>query len=131
MSSERKVVLVADDEPDNIVYVRTVLGDEFEVVGVPDGDSALKEVGARHPDLIVLDLQMPGKDGLSTFSELRSDPDTKTIPVIMFTAMTQRTGIRCSGDAVEQYVGERPEAYVEKPIDAEELLREVRRLTGL
>ena len=128
--SSKKVVLVADDEPDNIEYVRNVLADEFEVVGVPDGDAALKEAAARHPALILLDVQMLGMDGLTTFSELRKDPDTKTIPVIMFTAVTVRTGIAFSEDAVEEYVGERPEAYVEKPIDPDKLLREVRRLTG-
>ena len=60
--SSKKVVLVADDEPDNIEYVRHVLADEFEVVGVPDGDAALKEAGERQPAVILLDRQGRSSD---------------------------------------------------------------------
>ena len=130
MSGEKKLVLVADDEPDAIEYVRSVLDDEFDVVGVPDGLAALKEAQERHPSLIILDIQMPKKDGFATFHDLRRDPETKSIPVVLLTAVTQRTGIPFSGDAVEQYMDERPEAYVDKPIDPGKLLDIVRRLTS-
>jgi CheY-like chemotaxis protein len=127
--TEKKVVLVADDEPDAIEYVRNVLEDEFQVLGVPDGLAALKQAKESRPALIILDVQMPGKDGFATFQELRRDPATKSIPVILLTAVTKRTGLRFSADAVEEYMGERPEAYVDKPIDPQRLLDASRRLT--
>jgi two-component system alkaline phosphatase synthesis response regulator PhoP len=127
---EKKVVLVADDEPDAIEYVRNVLEEEFQVIGVPDGVQALKEAKESHPALIILDIQMPAKDGFATFHELRQDQATKSIPVILLTAVTKRTGLRFSADAVEEYLGERPDAYVDKPIDPERLLKAARRLTA-
>lgn len=129
MPGEKKVVLVADDEPDAIEYVRNILEEEFQVVGVPDGVTALSEAKQNRPALIILDIQMPGKDGFAIFYELRQDPATKSIPVILLTAVTKRTGIHFSADAVQEYLGERPEAYVDKPIDPERLLEAVRRLT--
>lgn len=130
MSGEKKVVLVADDEPDAIEFVRNVLEEEFEVVGVSDGVKALKEAGEIHPAVIVLDVQMPNKDGFATFYDLRQNPQTKSIPVIILTAVTDRTGLRFSGEDIEEYMGERPEAYVDKPIDPQRLLETVRKLAG-
>jgi putative two-component system response regulator len=129
-SHVRKVVLVADDEPDAVEFVRSVLEDDFEVIDAPDGLRALEEAKARRPDLIILDVQMPKKDGFTTLYDLRQDPATKSIPVVFLTAVTERTGIPFSADAIEEYMGERPEAYVEKPIDPAHLLGTVRRLTG-
>lgn len=129
MSSEKKLVLMADDEPDAIEYVRNVLEEEFEVVGVSDGLQALKATKERAPSLVILDIQMPNKDGFATFYDLRQDPETKAIPVILLTAVTQRTGIQFSADAVDEYMGHRPEAYIEKPIDPKKLLETVRQLT--
>jgi CheY-like chemotaxis protein len=129
MPDERKVVLVADDEPDAIEFVRGVLENDFEVVSAPNGVHALEAVKARRPDLIILDVQMPKKDGFATLYDLRRDEATKSIPVILLTAVTQRTGIPFSAEAIEEYMGERPEAYIEKPIDPDRLLRTVRRLT--
>lgn len=130
MSDERKVVLIADDEPDAVAFVRSVLEDDFEVVDAPDGLRALEEAKARRPDLIILDVQMPNKDGFTALYDLRRDPATQSIPVVLLTAVTERTGISFSAQAIEEYMGERPEAYLEKPIDPAHLLQTVRRLTG-
>jgi len=130
MPSDKKVVLVADDEADAVEFVRNVLEEEFDVIGVADGVQALKEAKARRPSLVILDIQMPKKDGFATFYDLRQDPETRSIPVILLTAVTQRTGIRFSADAVEQYMDKRPEAYIDKPIDPQKLLETVRRLVS-
>ena len=130
MADEKKTVLVADDEVDAIEFVRNVLEEEFDVIAVSDGVKALKAAKEHIPSLIILDIQMPNKDGFATFNELRQDPATKAIPVILLTAVTKRTGIEFSADDVEQYMGERPEAYVEKPIDPGTLLETARRLAG-
>ena len=130
MGDEKKTVLIADDEVDAIEFVRNVLEEEFDVTGVGDGAQALTKAKENPPALIILDVQMPKKDGFATFNELRQDPATKAIPVIMLTAVTKRTGIQFSADDMEQYMGERPDAYVEKPIDPDTLLQTARRLTS-
>ena len=130
MPDERKVVLIADDEPDALEVLRAVLEDEFDLIEAPHGVQALEEARAHRPDLIILDVQMPKKDGFATLYELRRDEATKSIPVVLVTGVAERTGIRFSADAVEAYMGERPDAYVEKPIEPAHLLETARRLTG-
>jgi len=130
MASEKKLVLVADDEPDAIAFVTNVLEEEFEVLGVSDGVKALQAAKERRPALAILDVQMPNKDGFTALYDLRRDPATQSIPVVLLTAVTERTGISFSAQAIEEYMGERPEAYVEKPIDPQKLLETARRLTS-
>ena len=130
MPDEKRVVLVADDEPDAREYVRRILEDDFRVVDVPDGARALEAAGSHPPALIILDLQMPNKDGLATLFELRQNPTTKSIPVVLLTAVGERTGVHFSADAIKEYMGEEPQAYIEKPVDAALLLETVRRLIG-
>jgi two-component system phosphate regulon response regulator PhoB len=80
-------ILVIDDEKDLIDLVRYNLEKEgFDVIAASDGQSGL-EVASRHaPDLVVLDLMMPGIDGLQICQRLRADPRTARMPVIMLTA---------------------------------------------
>ena len=128
MPDMKKVVLVADDEPDAIDYVRSILADEFEVVGVSNGESAIKAARTRPPALIILDVQMPKKDGFATLYDLRQDDATRSIPVVLLTGMAEHLGIRFSADRVKDYMGERPDAFIDKPVDADQLLATVRRL---
>ncbi len=130
MPDKRPTVLVADDEPDARAFVRSVLEDRYRVVDVPDGARALEAAAAHPPDLIILDVQMPQKDGLATLYELRQKAATKAIPVILLTAVAERTGVRFTADLVKEYMGERPEAYLDKPIDPAALLATVERLLG-
>src|SRR5436305_6496750 len=86
-------VLVIDDEKDLIELVRYNLDKEgFDVVAAHDGTSGL-EIATRHmPNLVVLDLMMPGMDGLEVCRRMRSDARTRRIPVIMLTAKAAETG---------------------------------------
>src|SRR4051795_3211465 len=80
-------VLVIDDEKDLIELVRYNLDrDGFDVIAASDGRSGLDIATAHKPDLIVLDLMMPGTDGLEVCRRLRADPRTARTPVIMLTA---------------------------------------------
>jgi len=74
MADEKKTVLVADDEVDSIEFVRNVLEDDFDVIAVSDGVKALKAAKEHVPSLVILDIQMPNKDGFATFNDLRQDP---------------------------------------------------------
>jgi phosphate regulon transcriptional regulator PhoB len=84
---KKATILVIDDEKDLIELVRYNLEkDGFDVIAATDGQSGLEVVKKHRPDLVVLDLMMPGMDGLQICKQLRSDPRTGRIPVIMLTA---------------------------------------------
>jgi CheY-like chemotaxis protein len=124
-------VLVVDDESDARQFVRAIMeGDGWEVFEAGDGEAALAEAKRLKPDLIVLDVQMPKKDGFAVFAELAGSPDTGTIRVIMLTGVRQKVGIGFSADDMDEYMGKQPDAYVEKPIDPAAFKRVVRRVTG-
>jgi CheY-like chemotaxis protein len=86
----RPTVLVCDDEPVLRMLVRATLDQgNYTVVEACDGDEALARTRADHPDLILLDMMMPGRSGSDVLRELRADPATARTPVIMLTARAQ------------------------------------------
>ena len=122
-------VLIADDEQDCIDFVRETLADtSCEVLSAMDGEEALKVARERKPDLVILDVQMPKKDGFTVFSELRADSELGSVPVIMLTAVTQRTGLKFDAKDMGEYMGSEPEAYVDKPIEPIILKQTVKKL---
>ena len=126
-----RTILVIEDEDDSAEFVRAVLeGDGTAVARARDGEAGLKAVRADRPDLIVLDVQMPKKDGFTVLVELRQDPETEGIPVVMLTGVAEATGVRFSKSDVGDYIGVEPDAYVEKPIDPATLSSVVARLLG-
>jgi len=79
-------ILVADDEPFYINVLENLLRDEYQVTCVESGESALEHAnGTPQPDLILLDVMMPGIDGYEVCRRLKSSPSTKNIPVIFLT----------------------------------------------
>lgn len=124
-------VLVVDDEPDAVEFVKTVMEEAgYDVISASNGVEGLEAAQAEKPDLIILDIQMPEKDGFATFVDIRKDPELKVTPVIMLTGVADRTGIRFSAGDMGDYLGEEPDAYVEKPVDPELLQETVRKLLG-
>ena len=122
-------VLIADDEQDCIDFVRETLADmPCEVLAAMDGEEALKVAREQKPDLVILDVQMPRKDGFTVFAELRADSELGSVPVIMLTAVTQRTGLKFDAKDMGEYMGSEPEAYVDKPIEPIILKQTVKRL---
>src|SRR5262245_35704595 len=110
-------VLVVEDEPENRLLLNVILGTEgYEVIETEDGASALEAAATQAPDLILLDVMMPEMNGFVVFERLRADPGTRSIPVIMLTALAQR------GD-VERAVEMGVEGYVTKPFEPAELLQ--------
>ena len=128
-----KKVLIVDDEPDSRDFVSAALG-ELEAVttdSAGDGVSGLDQARASLPDLIVLDVQMPGMDGFEMFSQLKKDVATRSIPVVMLTGVREKTGVGFSGKDMGEFYGAAPDGYIEKPVDPEELQRTVAKLLGL
>ncbi len=117
-----KRALVVEDDPDIVELIDHYLRAEgFEVEATGDGRTALERVRAGSYQLVLLDLQLPGKDGLSVCAELRRDPRTRAVPVIMLTAR---------GDEADRIVGLEVGAddYVVKPFSPKEVVARVRAL---
>ena len=126
----KKRILVVDDEPDFASIVQGNLEKEgFEVEVAYDGVEGLEKVKANPPDVIVLDVMMPEKDGYEMCKELKADERFADIPVIMLTAVGDHvTSTRYShadGRSMEA------EDYLAKPASAEEITASVKRLLGL
>jgi CheY-like chemotaxis protein len=91
MPPEKAVVLIADDRASSRELLRTVLERSgYEVLEAEDGEQALMQARSGHPDIILLDLQMPGLDGFGVLAELRGDPRFKDLPILALTASAMR-----------------------------------------
>ena len=128
-----KTVLIVDDEPDAVEYVEAVLGEfeELTVISANNGETGLAKAQQLHPDLIILDVQMPGMTGFDVFIELKRDEATQDIRMLMLTGVAEKTGIRFSAEDMAQLADEEPDAYIEKPVEPAELKAVVGRLLGL
>jgi two-component system alkaline phosphatase synthesis response regulator PhoP len=122
---ERRI-LVVDDEEDVRLFVATVLEDAgAEVIEARDGDEALARARDWRPDLITLDLSMPGKDGMDAFSELREDPGTGDIAICILTGHPQFRRL------IYERPVRAPEGYLNKPVNEVLLVSTIRRILGL
>ena len=93
-------ILIVDDAPDTIHLTKLILeGIGYQAVSASDGDEALQKMNSEMPDLILLDLVMPGKSGLEVCRILKTQPMTKLIPVIMFTALGREIDKKLVKDA--------------------------------
>ena len=122
MAETSRTALVVDDESTTRDFLRAILESvDWQVIEAPDGETALSMAAQQKPQLILLDVQMPGKSGFATFAELRENPATAEIPVVMVTGVAEKTGIKFSGKDMGEFIGKEPNAYLEKPIDPEGL----------
>ena len=116
-------ILVVDDEPDIVrVVVRILEALDHQVDTAHDGAEALAKVHAAHPDVIILDLNLPGMNGFEVCERLRSDPSTRAIPIVMMTAAY------VSIDDARRGQTSGADEYVVKPFLREVLIHNVERL---
>ncbi len=115
----KKSILIVDDDPGYLTLVREWLKDTYKVAMVNSGLQALKWLGKNKADLILLDHEMPVTTGPQVLEMLRSDEDTKNIPVIFLTGKGDK-------ESVMAVVALRPEGYFLKTIEKEELLEKLR-----
>ncbi|MDO8730506.1 MAG: response regulator [Candidatus Omnitrophota bacterium] len=117
----RKKILVVDDEADIRAFLRRRLeASQFEVLEAADGFSAIVRAGETRPDLILLDILMPGKDGIETYHALKQDPSTSKIPIIFLSALAKNTA-----PAQHNLGPDEGYAILGKPYQAEELLQTI------
>ena len=86
VTSKRPRVLVADDEPDMLRFLKSQLSAHYQVLEAVDGQQAIEKASQFLPDLILLDMMMPEKDGLQACRELRERTPTQSIPIVLLTA---------------------------------------------
>src|SRR5437868_9643522 len=110
-----RTIAVVEDNADNRLLLHAFLSDRYEIVEFENGPSALEGFKARLPDLVLLDVSLPGMDGLTVLSHLRADEKLKKLPVIALTAHAMQ------GDR-ERFLKAGFDEYVSKPIVDEQVL---------
>ena len=117
-------ILLIDDDLDFVEATKTVLESKpYEVIVAYDGDDGLRKAKEKNPDLIILDVIMPVKDGFATAAQLKKDPELSKIPVLVLTSFAERGGE--STVAVSGGLTLETEDYIDKPIRPDELLSRV------
>jgi DNA-binding response OmpR family regulator len=117
-----KKVLAVDDQPQIVRLIQVNLQKAgFEVLPAYDGEEALEKLREHRPDLVILDVIMPKRDGFEVLRAIKADPDTKSTPVIMLTVKAQDADIF-------EGLKEGAELYLPKPFHPTDLVTLVRRV---
>lgn len=136
-----KKILIVDDERDVITFVSAILEENgYTSISAKDGVEGLEVLRKENPDLVLLDLMMPKKSGITMFQELRGDPQMSNTPVVVVTGVSEVTGVDFRNFMYKQPLRDEkkfvettgltkytvPDGYVEKPIDPDELIKAVK-----
>jgi DNA-binding response OmpR family regulator len=117
----KKRILIAEDDAAIAVMLTRILRQDYEVVHVVDGPSALARASAQpHPDLLLLDIMMPGLDGLDVARRVRLHPELKKVPIIFLTAKGAPTD-------VIKGIQHGARSYITKPFKLDEVLSKVKK----
>ncbi|MCF7922863.1 MAG: PAS domain S-box protein, partial [Candidatus Marinimicrobia bacterium] len=116
-------LLTIDDKPDNLVVIQAILHrlmPALQVISALSGEEGMKLARSEHPDVILLDIIMPGLDGYEVCRLIKSDPELKIIPVILLTAIMTGSKARVKGLELGA------DAFLNKPINEEELIAQIK-----
>jgi len=121
----KEKILIVDDEPFNIKLLRAILSTQaYEILSASSGEEALRKVDEEPPDLVLLDIMMPGMDGYEVTRRLKLNPETRDIPIILVTALdgpeNKTRGLEAGADE-----------FLNKPVDKAEILARVKSLLRL
>ena len=120
-------ILIVDDDPDIREAVKIVLETQpYELTFASDGEECLEQVKKNTPDLIILDLLMPKKDGFEVMKELRGYHNYPRIPVLILTAVNKEAGDRRY--ELETGLSMDVDDYIEKPIQPDDLIHRVKKI---
>ena len=122
-------ILIVDDDPDLVEAVTMILeSKDYDVIAAYGGIEGLEKAKTEEPDLIVLDVMMPDKDGYVVCKELKADPQYGKIPILLLTAVVSKI----STTRYTQQMGLETEAddYIDKPVEPAELVKRIEILLG-
>ena len=120
MSTKKPVILIADDDPEILTMLGIRLSKKgYQVLEAVDGNQTLNLAHKHHPDLVLLDVMMPGKNGWEVAKELRSDDELKNIGIVMLTAIGEKVN-----ELTSPLYG--ADAYVDKPFDFNDLEKKIK-----
>lgn len=122
-NNKQKHVLVVDDSSIMLKAIKEQLHGKYEVATAISGKVALKFLEKRSTDLILLDYEMPVENGPAVLTKLRENPETKDIPVIFLTGVTERSKI-------QQVLAMEPQGYLLKPVDHNKLMAALENILG-
>jgi len=129
MMERQPKILVVDDDPDIREAITTILSTQpYEVAEAKDGVECLERIREGVPDLLILDLLMPRKDGFAVVRELRENPKYAQLPILILTAVREDASRRRY--ELETGLAMDVQDYVEKPIPPADLLHRVSKLLG-
>ncbi|MBW1868308.1 MAG: response regulator [Deltaproteobacteria bacterium] len=138
-----KRILIVDDDPDAITFTSSVVEDNgYDYVSADNGIKGLALAKEENPDLVLLDLIMPGKSGMMMLQEMKKDSELRKIPVIIVSGASEELGVDLKDFMVKQPLkgrkkaveasGEaqltKPNAFLEKPFGADELIKIIRKV---
>ena len=130
---KKKTVLIVEDELDMRIFISTLLETSgYQPVMTRDGTEGMRKAKDVFPDLIILDVMMPGEGGVQMFRQLKTDDTLCNIPVIMLSAVAQKTFshyLNMVNARLKDPIPD-PDAYIEKPPEAEDLLKMTATLIG-
>ena len=125
--TDKAKILIIDDDPDFVEATKLVLESKpYDVISAKDGNEGIAKAKQEKPDLIILDIIMPVKDGFNAAEELKKDEELGKIPVIILTSFSENVGSttlsRSQGLALDT------EDYIDKPVEPADLLKRVEKL---
>jgi len=126
-----KRVLVVDDDPDVRLFSVTVLEENgYTPLEADNGETGLKMIKEKKPDLVILDVLMPRQSGVRLYRELKTSKSLKDVKVIILSGIAKKTFLR-SQKALTEFGGAEvpePEIYLEKPVEPEELAEAINKM---
>ena len=127
MSEKKAKILIIDDQPSEVKMVKMALEQaNYEVCYAYNGKVGIEKAVQEKPDLILLDIMMPEKDGFITCGELKNKPETSSVPVIILTSIESSSLV--FPDAENAADSPHADEYIDKPVDPNFLLKRVDRL---
>jgi len=127
MAEKKAKILIIDDQPSEVKMVKMALEQaNYEVCYAYNGKVGIEKAVQEKPDLILLDIMMPEKDGFITCGELKKKPETSSVPVIILTSIESSSLV--FPDAESAADSPHADEYIDKPVDPNFLLKRVDRL---
>lgn len=120
---QKKKIMLVDDSALLLRSMKSMLEKQYDICLAKSGEQALKLIPQENPDLILLDYEMEGMDGKSTFEAMREDEDMKWIPVVFLTSIADRK-------SVYDVLQSKPDGYVLKPPDEEKIRETIQEILG-